>query len=126
MTTYKRLNLEERERIHALVNQGKTNREIAASLNRSHTTISRELQRCGTKFEYSPSKADKHDDILLSEYPSLSIVNNHHISKVPQKLKDAKYQFIKSRITNIIDHIDSGKINIQKYPAFQGFPLIHF
>ena len=63
------------------------------------------------------SKADKHDDILLSEYPSLSIVNNHHISKVPQKLKDAKYQFIKSRITNIIDHIDSGKINIQKYPA---------
>ena len=59
MTTYKRLNLEERERIHALVNQGKTNREIAAALNRSHTTISRELQRCGTKFEYSPSKADK-------------------------------------------------------------------
>jgi transposase, IS30 family len=59
MMKYKRLTLEEREKIHALVNQGKTNREIASVLNRSHTTISRELKRCGTKFEYSPSKAQK-------------------------------------------------------------------
>ena len=57
MMKYKRLTLEEREKIHALVNQGKTNREISLVLNRSHTTISRELKRCGTKFEYSPSKA---------------------------------------------------------------------
>jgi IS30 family transposase len=56
---YKRLSLEEREQIHALINQGKTNREIATILGRTHTTISRELKRCGTKFEYSPSKADK-------------------------------------------------------------------
>lgn len=54
---YKRLTLEERERILALVNQGKTNREISLDLSRSHTTISRELRRCGTRFEYSPSKA---------------------------------------------------------------------
>jgi IS30 family transposase len=57
---YKRLSLEEREQIHALVNQGKTNREIAAALSRSHSTISRELKRSNTKFEYSPSKAHKH------------------------------------------------------------------
>ena len=59
MTKYKRLTIEERERIHALVNQGKTNREISSDLDRSHTTISRELKRCGTKYEYSPSKAHK-------------------------------------------------------------------
>jgi len=53
------MTLEERERIFALVNQGKTNREIATATNRSHTTISKELGRCGTKFEYSPSKAHK-------------------------------------------------------------------
>jgi transposase, IS30 family len=58
MMKYKRLTLEEREKIFALVNQGKTNREISLVLKRSHTTISRELKRCGTKFEYSPSKAD--------------------------------------------------------------------
>ncbi|NDB35853.1 MAG: helix-turn-helix domain-containing protein [Flavobacteriia bacterium] len=57
MTKYKRLTIEERERIHALVNQGKTNREISSDLDRSHTTISRELKRCGTKYEYLPSKA---------------------------------------------------------------------
>ncbi len=59
MTKYKRLSLEEREQIFALVNQGKTNREISIHLNRSHTTISKELKRCGTKYEYSPSKAHK-------------------------------------------------------------------
>lgn len=58
MTNQKRLTLEEREKIYVLVNQGKSNREISAELNRSLTTISRELRRCGTKFEYSPSKAE--------------------------------------------------------------------
>ncbi len=57
---YTRLTIEERERIHALVNQGKTNREIASAINRSHTTIARELKRCKTRFEYSPSKAHTH------------------------------------------------------------------
>lgn len=57
---YTRLTIEEREKIHALVNQGKSNREIAESLNRSHTTISRELKRCKSRFEYSPSKAHTH------------------------------------------------------------------
>lgn len=59
MKKYKRLTLEEREQIFALVNQGKTNREISVQLERSHTTIAKELKRCGTKFEYSPSKAHK-------------------------------------------------------------------
>lgn len=58
--TYTRLTIEEREKIHALVNQGKSNREIAESLNRSHTTISRELKRCRSRYEYSPSKAHAH------------------------------------------------------------------
>lgn len=63
------------------------------------------------------SKADKHDDILLNEYKSLSKVGDLHISKVPQNIKDVKYQFIYARITNLLDLIDNGKINIQKYPA---------
>jgi len=57
---YKRLTFEERERIHALVNQGKSNREIVRDLNRSHSTVVRELKRCRTRFEYSPSQAHKH------------------------------------------------------------------
>jgi len=64
---YKRLSIEEREQILALVNQGKSNREIAESIQRSHSTICRELKRCGTKYEYSPTKAHqkarKKDDL---------------------------------------------------------------
>lgn len=85
---YKRLSLEEREHIYALVNQGKSNREIAEILNRCHSTISRELKRCGTKLKYSPSKAhqlargknicrgrkrivDKTPDLLVEIYKEL-------------------------------------------------------
>ena len=62
---YTRLTIEERETIHALVNQGKTNREIAYELKRSHTTIARELKRSPTRLEYSPSKAHSYAGRLL-------------------------------------------------------------
>ena len=70
------------------------------------------------------AKADKHDDLLLAEYETLSKVGDHHISKVPQDIKDIKYRFIKSRITALLDLIDSGKINIQKYPAGLSYLII--
>lgn len=54
---YKRLSIEDREKIHILINQGKSNRMIAEELDRSHTTIAREVSRFRTRFEYSPSKA---------------------------------------------------------------------
>lgn len=59
MKKFTRLSLEEREQIFALVNQGKTNRQIASLLNRANSTINREIQRCGSKESYSPSKAHK-------------------------------------------------------------------
>lgn len=45
MKTYTRLTIEDREQIYLLINQGKSNREIAEALNRSHTTIATELAR---------------------------------------------------------------------------------
>ena len=41
--------------------------EIAVELNLSHTTISRELKRCNTRFEYSPSKAHAHAIRLIPQ-----------------------------------------------------------
>lgn len=72
---YRRLSIEEREKIHALVNQGESNREIAEALNRSHTTISRELKRCKTRFEYSPSKAHIHAGRLAPQRGRKPIIN---------------------------------------------------
>ncbi len=54
---YTRLMIEEREKIHLQINEGKSNRDIADSLGRSHSTICREIHRFSTRFEYSPSKA---------------------------------------------------------------------
>jgi IS30 family transposase len=55
--SYSRLTIEEREKIHLQINQGKSNRDIASSIGRSHSTICREVHRFPTRFEYSPSKA---------------------------------------------------------------------
>lgn len=56
---YRRLSQEEREKIHASVHEGMSKRSIAKELERSHSTIVRELKR-GKPGEYSPSKA--HED----------------------------------------------------------------
>ena len=57
---YSHICLEEREQIFALINQDKSVREIGKFLRRSHSTISREINRCGGRVNYSPSKAEKH------------------------------------------------------------------
>ena len=56
-----KLSLEERERIFGWLYQSKSCREIAALLDRSHTTISREIARNKNQNtgEYLPCKADK-------------------------------------------------------------------
>ena len=45
MSHYKHLNIEEREKLYLMLNQGISIRRIAASLNRSPSTVSREIQR---------------------------------------------------------------------------------
>ena len=45
MSHYKHLTIEEREKLYLLFNQGISIRKIAAALNRSPSTISRELER---------------------------------------------------------------------------------
>ena len=60
MSHYKHLNIEEREKLYLMLNQGISIRRIAASLNRSPSTVSREIQRNQIYFKpYSPSIAQK-------------------------------------------------------------------
>jgi transposase, IS30 family len=72
MRTYHQLTLEEREKIHVLQATGMSLRDIAKILNRSHTSLSRELRRNKTgqgkksrellTFQYIPSRAQKKAD----------------------------------------------------------------
>ena len=51
------LTVEERDRIAQLKNQGANQKEIARALQRSPSTISRELQRNGSENEYFAAQA---------------------------------------------------------------------
>lgn len=57
MSHYKHLTTKERESILVLLTQGVTIRKIAEMLNRSPSTVSRELKRNTDKEGYSPSQA---------------------------------------------------------------------
>ncbi len=63
---FTRLTIEEREKIHLQINEGKSNRYIANSLGRSHTAICQEVHRFPIRFEYSRGKAhQQHLDLSL-------------------------------------------------------------
>ncbi len=57
MKEYEHLNIIEREKIAILKAKGYSNREIGRRLNRSHTTIGRELIKLGEE-DYSLSKSE--------------------------------------------------------------------
>jgi transposase, IS30 family len=70
-----KLTLEERERMFALMHSGKSFREIAALLGRSHTSVSREIRRNKNQHtgEYMPcvaqGKAEKRERIQRKKAP---------------------------------------------------------
>lgn len=77
--TYRQLSQEERIEIYVLVREGKSFREIGKLLNRSHTTISREILRNSNdlwwdRFEYKPLDAKKKYETRRSKSNW-----NHHI-----------------------------------------------
>jgi IS30 family transposase len=53
------LSLEEREEISRGIARGHSAREIAGALSRSHTTITREINRCGGRGRYRAHAADR-------------------------------------------------------------------
>ena len=53
------LSLEEREEISRGVARGESDRQIARGLGRSHTTIGREIERCGGRRRYRAHAADR-------------------------------------------------------------------
>lgn len=57
MKKYRRLSHNEREEITVLINRGKSIRQVACWLGRSHTSLSRELRRNEGRKKYRPWKA---------------------------------------------------------------------
>lgn len=61
--------------------------------------------------------ADKQDDLLLDEFKELAPIQSNHLIELPQKEKEAKFQFIKSKVQSVFEIIESGSLNINQYPG---------
>lgn len=61
--SYNHLTIEERSVIYTLQKDGRSIRFIASSINRSPSTVSRELKHnyCGTRYIYLPHVAQKYN-----------------------------------------------------------------
>lgn len=61
--------------------------------------------------------ADKQDDILLDEFPSLEAVESQVRRQLPEVEKEIKYRYIIREIKSVFNEIDHGKLNADQYPV---------
>ena len=57
--SYKRLTLNERNKIEVLNKEGYSSRRLAKFLECHHSTVARELKRCNTEYEADLAERDK-------------------------------------------------------------------
>lgn len=89
MKNYKHLSLEEREKLYALREQGKSFREIGKTLGRSHATLSREYHR-QAKYgkKYLPCKAhEKAKGLAIEQRTKAPLKNPKIFVYVREKLR---------------------------------------
>ncbi len=70
------------------------------------------------------TNADKQDDILVSEFKSLERVNTGHIRNISNNEKAIKYNFLNSCITETLDIIDKGSLNMIHYPGAASYLML--
>jgi hypothetical protein len=69
--------------------------------------------------------ADKQDDLLLDEFSNLlDPVEMGSKSELSVAEKEVKYNFIKTKIQSVLDEIESGKLNGEKYPGGISYLLL--
>ena len=93
MKSYQHLSLEEREKLYALREQGKSFREIARVLDRSHATLSREYAR-HAKYgkRYLPCKAhEKARKTAVEQRTKAPLKNPKIFVYVREKLRKEKW-----------------------------------
>ena len=65
--------------------------------------------------------ADKKDDILISEFDTLSPINNGHIRYVDENEKRIKYEYKNTHIAKSFEIIDNSKLNIDHFPGAESY-----
>lgn len=68
--------------------------------------------------------ADKKDDILISEFNSLEQINFLHTRYISENEKKVKYLFFKKSISDVIDILESGRLNVARVPGGMSYLLL--
>lgn len=68
--------------------------------------------------------ADKQDDLLLEEFKVLEPIESSHLEELPVAEKEAKYQYLKQEIEEVLQEIDEGKIIKEQYPGGIAYLLL--
>lgn len=71
------------------------------------------------------TQADKFDDLLLDEFEMLKPMEVSHLLELPESLKETKYNFIVEAIKGVLNEIESGALDAQKYPGGIGYLLLN-
>jgi hypothetical protein len=69
-------------------------------------------------------RADKLDDLLLDEFDTLEAIEIEHLSHLPNREKQVKYQFIVGEISSVFDRIENSPLNVDQHPKSVGYMLL--
>ena len=71
------------------------------------------------------TKADKLDDLLIDEFDALHHTDETLIEHATEKEKEVKYQFVIQEIEDVLQEIESGKLNEHQYPGGIAYLLLN-
>lgn len=59
--------------------------------------------------------ADKQDDLLIEEFEALDPINTTHIIDIAEKEKDIKLQFLREKVSQVLDYVKTGRLSPVQY-----------
>ena len=68
--------------------------------------------------------ADKHDDLLIDEFDELQPIENKHLVDLPENEKLVKFNFITSKIDDVLNEVENGNLNASQYPGGVSYLLL--
>ncbi len=71
------------------------------------------------------TNADKQDDLLLDEFKSLEPAESYELIPLPDNEKEAKYRFITTALEEVIEKVESNRLDAQQYPGGIAYLLLN-
>ena len=67
------------------------------------------------------TRADKKDDVLLSEFENLKPINNKHVREISEQEVQIKYDYMHQEINTVFDFINDSKLSFVRHPGAESY-----